>query len=70
MMSPTSLRRKLPPPPKGFFPTAVWAKKWKLSVAQTKRVLDRARSDKIVRCIRLERRDACGVRPCNYYGPA
>lgn len=69
MMTPTSLRRKPPKPPKGFFTTAEWAKKWKMSVPQTHVIIRRAVEDKLVRSIRIMRLDGSGVRPCNYYGP-
>jgi hypothetical protein len=70
MMTPQSLRRKPPPPPKGFFTTAEWAKKWKMSIAQTSQILNRAMADKLVRRIRHPRLDGGGVRPCNFYGEA
>ena len=71
MMTPASLRSKPPKPPKGFFTTAEWAKKWKLSMPQTAVILRRGIADKLVRMIRHPRFDATGgIRHCSYYGEA
>jgi len=69
MMTPTSLRRKPPKPPKGFFTTVEWAKKWKLSIPRTGTIIRQAEADKLVKKIRIMRLDKIGVRPCNYYAP-
>ena len=70
MMTPASLRTKPPKPPKGFFTTVEWSRKWKLSIAQTSVIIRRALREKLVRRLRHPRLDAVGVRLCNYYGPA
>jgi hypothetical protein len=69
-MTPESLRPKVPKPPKGFFPSVEWARKWKLSKPRTQAILCDAVERGVVKRIKCLRSDGTGgARPCNYYGP-